>query len=157
MNRWLAILLFTITLASCQDFDLKKQSANEILEQEIKSINWNEVDFYPTFTTCGIITSKQESKSCFENQIKKTIRDRLEKVELITSVQTKDTLIVKLFISSNGDTRIDGFKIQDELRDKNPEIKNWLREAISELPEIFPAQKRSIPVSLHAQIPILIK
>lgn len=156
MKLWTPFFLILI-LCSCKDFDLKKQSANEILQEEIKSINWEEVDFYPTFENCGVITSKQESKTCFETEIKKAIRHRLSQQQIITSKTTQDTVVLELFISADGEAKLKTIRISEDISSQNPELDNWLKEAISKLPEVYPAQKRSVPVPLRTEVPIILR
>ena len=156
MNRWL-ILILILSLLSCKDFNFKKQSADEILEQEINSINWKEVDFYPTFQICGIVTSKAESKTCFEDEIKNKISSRLSQQKISSSNKERDTILVDLFINAKGKISIQQVVIPDQVILKNPQINSWLEEAIFQLPETYPAQKRSVPVALHIQIPIILQ
>ncbi|MFO7745489.1 MAG: hypothetical protein R6V36_08900 [Psychroflexus sp.] len=156
MKLWTPIFLVLI-LCSCKDLNLKKQSADEILQEELKSINWKEVDFYPTFDNCGVITSKEQSKTCFETEIKKAVRDQLSQRQIITTNSVQDTVVLELYISTEGETRIKNIKISSEISSQNPELKNWLNAAISGLPEVYPAQKRSVPVPLHTQLPIILK
>ncbi|MFD0932621.1 hypothetical protein ACFQ0R_08455 [Psychroflexus salinarum] len=156
MKFWTPIFLVLI-LCSCNDLNLKKQSADEILQEELKSINWKEVDFYPTFDNCGVITSKEQSKTCFETEIKKAVRDQLSQRQIITTNSVQDTVVLELYISTEGETRIKNIKISSEISSQNPELKNWLNDAISGLPEVYPAQKRSVPIPLHTQLPIILK
>ncbi|GAA0755613.1 hypothetical protein [Psychroflexus lacisalsi] len=156
MKSWFWFLSILL-LVSCKDFDLKKQSADQILEKEMKSINWNEVDFYPTFQNCGTITSKAESKTCFESKIKKTINDYLASHQISTTSSTQDTLVIKFFITAEGALNIEEIRIPDKIDSQNPQLREVLKKAISELPEMYPAQKRSVPVSLHTQLPIILK
>jgi hypothetical protein len=156
MNRWLTLFLI-LSLLSCKDFNFKKQSADEILEQELKSINLTKVDFYPTFQTCGVVTSKAESKSCFEYEIKTTIRSRLSQEEISTSNREQDTIVVDLYINAKGEMSIKQVAIPSQVKLENPQIHLWLEKAIHQLPEVYPAQKRSVPVSLHTQIPIILE
>jgi len=156
MNRWLTLFLI-LSLLSCKDFNFEKQSADEILEQELNSINWAEVDFYPTFQTCGIVTSKAESKTCFEDEIKNSISLRLSQEEISTSNKEQDTILVDLFINAEGKTSVQQVVIPSQVTLKNPQINSWLEEAIFQLPEIYPAQKRGVPVALHTQIPIILQ
>ncbi|MBZ9777371.1 hypothetical protein LB452_00415 [Psychroflexus sp. CAK8W] len=149
--------LSLLLLLSCKDFDLKKQSADQILEKEMKSINWNEVDFYPTFQNCGTITSKAESKTCFETKIKNTISDYLASHQISTTSSTQDTLIVNIFITVEGDLNIEEIRIPDKINSQNPHLREILKKAISKLPEVYPAQKRSVPVSLRTELPIILK
>jgi hypothetical protein len=156
MKSWFWFLSILL-LVSCKDFDLKKQSADQILEKEMKSINWNEVDFYPTFQNCGTITSKAESKICFKTKIKKTISDYLASHQISTTSSTQDTLVIKFFITAEGALNIEEIRIPDKIDSQNPQLREVLKKAISELPEMYPAQKRSVPVSLHTQLPIILK
>ena len=157
MNRWLTVFLVVLTLTSCQEFDLKKQSAEDILEEELKSIDWKEVDFYPTFDSCGSVTSKEESKSCFEKTIKTSIENKLLKEKVITSKHSQDTVMIALFISAKGETEIKDLQIPDQVLEKNPELQDWLTEVITALPKVYPAQKRSVPVDLQTQLPIILE
>ncbi|MBZ9651404.1 hypothetical protein [Psychroflexus montanilacus] len=156
MKLWTSLFLILL-LCSCKDFDLKKQSAEQIMEEEMKSINWKEVDFYPTFQNCGSVTSKSKSKTCFETEIKNNIGNHLSQYQLKTSNSIRDTVVLKLHISAEGDTKIKDLKISDHIASQNPELETWLKEAISQLPEVYPAQKRSVPVPLHTELPIILK
>lgn len=156
MKYWFPFLLILL-LSSCNEFNLQKHSAEEILHEELKSINWKEVDFYPTFNGCGAITSKEESKTCFETEIKKAINNRLSQHQIVTSSTSQDTLILELFISIDGKTELKSITIPDSISSQNPKLKSWLYTAISDLPEFYPAQKRSVPVSLKTELPIILK
>jgi hypothetical protein len=155
--KLLTPFLLILMLWSCKDVELKKQSADEILKVEIKSINWKEVDFYPTFKSCKGVTSKAKSRICFEIGMKKAIHQRLKQKQIITSKATQDTLVLELFISTEGNTKLNVVKISDTISSQNPNLVSWLEEAISELPELYPAQKRSVPVSLTTGLPIILK
>ncbi|NEV93963.1 hypothetical protein G3567_07365 [Psychroflexus sp. YR1-1] len=156
MKLW-TLFFLTLMLSSCQDFDFKKQSAEEIMQEELKSINWEEVDFYPTFQNCGLVTSKEESKVCFETQIKQAVSNRLSQQQILTSKSAQDTVILELFITEEGEALLKTISISDELSAQNPDLDDWLKEAISELPDLYPAQKRSVPVPLRSELPIILK
>ena len=155
--KLLTLFIIILMLCSCKDVELKKQSANDILNTEINSINWREVDFYPTFKSCKEVTSKAQSKICFETEITKTILQRLEQEQIITSLDSQDTIILELMISSKGKTKLNTIKISNSISSQNPQLKFWLEEAISKLPELYPAQKRSVPISLRTELPIILK
>jgi hypothetical protein len=156
MKRGVTFLLI-ILLSSCNEFNLQKQSAEEILQEELKSINWKEVDFYPTFKGCGVITSKEESKNCFETEIKEAINHRLSQHQIITTNTAQDTIILELFISTAGKTELQSITMPDTISAQNPKLKNWLHAVVSDLPEFYPAQKRSVPVALKTKLPIILK
>lgn len=155
MKKWLCFIV-VIGLISCKDLNLKKESADEILQEELKSINWKEVDLYPTFQTCETVTSKVESKVCFETEMKNAIHNYLSKKEIVTFNTTQDTLVLSLFISVNGEIKLKNIKLSQDIASENQELDTWLNEAIEKLPEIYPAQKRSVPISLNAELPIVL-
>lgn len=155
MNRWFLFLL-VVLLLSCKDFELKKQSADQILEEQLKSINWNEVDFYPRFNNCGTINSKDESKICFDSEIKKAISKHLEGQKIASSNTSNDTLLLKLFVTKEGVLSLEKLIIPEKIELENPKLRSLLNESIETLPKLSPAQKRSVPVPLHTQLPIII-
>jgi hypothetical protein len=156
MKYWFLYLMISCFI-SCKDFNFEKESAEEILKQELKSINWQEVDFYPTFQTCETVTSKQESKTCFETEVKASVYNRLSQEEIITFNQEQDTVILELSISKKGEATMDVLKIPEGISSNNPQLNLWLKEAIDNLPELYPAQKRGVPVALRTQLPILLE
>ena len=50
--KYISLFLIFFCLNSCDYFDKKKVNADDLLNQELKTFNWNEVDVYPSFTTC---------------------------------------------------------------------------------------------------------
>jgi hypothetical protein len=45
---------------SCDYFDKKKIDTETIVNDELKAINWNDVDEYPTFSICDSTNNKKE-------------------------------------------------------------------------------------------------
>lgn len=157
MKPWLFLILVCFGVSSCQNADLKKRSAEEILESEIQQMNWDEVDFYPTFESCGSVTSKTESLNCFKNTIKTSIQQGLINKNLIRSNPEADTLRIHLQVDQYGNTQIKNIDISETTGAKNPELQDWLQQCIQNLPKAYPAQKRSVPVNLEVKLPIILK
>ena len=65
----LILVLSILFFVSCDYFVKKKIDTKTIVNDELKSINWNDVDEYPTFSICDSTNNKKE---CFQN----VLRDR---------------------------------------------------------------------------------
>tara|TARA_B110000211_G_scaffold105679_1_gene122880 strand:+ start:999 stop:1181 length:183 start_codon:yes stop_codon:yes gene_type:complete len=51
-------VLVLFVLASCQYFETDKISSETFYQQEIKTISWNDVDQFPSFSSCQHISEK---------------------------------------------------------------------------------------------------
>ena len=66
MRKIILILLFlTLLFNSCQYFDKQVPSEKELLQKELKSINWKEVDEFPSVVDCDKIDNKTLRQQCF--------------------------------------------------------------------------------------------
>ena len=58
--------LFLLVLASsCQFFETEKISTETFYEEEIKAIDWKDVDQYPVFTECSDFSEKKSPSFVF--------------------------------------------------------------------------------------------
>jgi len=57
--------LLTLSLYSCQYLNRQIPDQDELLQKELKSINWNQVDELPNFTSCDSVADKTQKKQCF--------------------------------------------------------------------------------------------
>ena len=72
MKKFLALLVLISFAPSCQYFDKKVPDEKELLEKQMKAINWEEVDEYPSVVECEKITDVTLRKQCFFEFIKYT-------------------------------------------------------------------------------------
>ena len=49
-------------LQSCQYFEKKVPNEKELLDKQLKEINWNEVDEYPSVVDCEKLTDATQRK-----------------------------------------------------------------------------------------------
>lgn len=149
--------LLSILLLSC-NFETKKISSEDVLEQETQSLNWKEVDEYPAFKICQQETGLQKARECFETEVAKNIYAYLAKQEPIVNKSISDTIFLYIEITKTGTPQIDSISaIDSTVIQQLPKIKNWLYESIDSLPTIYPASKRGIPVSTAFKMPIVIE
>ena len=152
------VLLFVVTLilTSC-NFETKKISAEEVFEEESRSLNWKEVDEYPAFENCQDKTDLATARNCFERQVSATIYSFLASQQPVVTESINDTLYIYLEITKEGKPQIDSVQIDTTVTNQLPDIEQWLRQSIDSLPKIYPASKRGIPVSTMFKMPIVVK
>lgn len=149
----MVIILFT--LSGCNTFSFEKLSSEEILEEELNAISWNNVDVYPTFDTCKELSEEKELKHCFEQKVTQHLYEQLLLKKDSLRFAKSDTL--SLYIAETGSIQLGTLQVSHAT---NPELnlmEKWCNEALQSLPQIYPAQKRGIPVSTIFVVPIILK
>ena len=156
MKKALLLFLFTL-LTGCNNFETRKISSEEVLDQESKSLNWREVDEYPAFEHCRNITDIDKAKECFESTVATSVNNYLSRQEPIVTEAIDDTVFVHLEISKTGVPTIESIDSDSLVTSQLPELQLWLKQSIDSLPRIHPASKRGIPVSSVFIMPVMIK
>lgn len=152
------VILFILFFAtSCNYFEKKKVYPEDLLEEELQTFNWNEVDTYPTFSNCDSITSKEESKMCFQNTLIGSVNQFLEAQNLVVSKDVNDTISLKIIIDNYGELIIESIKIQPKTIQEIPEIDSLLRQSLKSIPKIFPAIKRGQQVTTAFELPVIVQ
>lgn len=157
MKKTLLLFFIPILFASCQEFQTRKISSEEIFDEETRDFNWSEVDQYPAFAECRDITEVTAAKNCFGNKVAEYFYVRLEAKQPVVTEALDDTLFLYLKISENGTPAIDSMEIDSLVLDQLPEIRSWLTQSVDSLPKIYPATKRGIPVKTTFRMPVVIK
>jgi len=148
-------LLFA--LLGCQHLETKKVFSDDIAAEELKHINWNDVETYPSFPECEKCDEKAKQKRCFEQKLTQIIYENLAANQVILQDSLQEKIIVFIGISTKGEVKIDSLKTSKKLNEQLPEFKKWLEYAVANLPKTYPAQKRGIPVNTSFQLPLKIQ
>ena len=149
----LLLLLFT----SCNYFEKKKVNATDLLEEELQTFNWNDVDTYPTFGSCDSIAIKTESKICFQNTLVSSVNQFLQAQNIVVSDNINDTISLNLVIDNKGFLEVKKIKVKPETQFQIPKIDSLLRQSLKEIPKIHPAIKRGQQVTTAFELPVIIK
>jgi len=155
--RYFGLIIAFLCITSCQYFDKKKVNANELLQQELKTVNWNEVDTYPSFSTCDSIVNSEQNKQCFESTLTTHIFKYLNTQQLIVSQSIDDTIYIKLKISDTGILETTKINTPLIIKEQIINIDSLLKESLHNLPRIYPATKRGQQVKTEFELPIHIK
>ncbi|MEY8850050.1 hypothetical protein AB9K26_14615 [Psychroserpens sp. XS_ASV72] len=156
MKRML-LFVFLIGLSSCEYFNKKKVYSEDLLEEELKTFNWNEVDDYPTFTSCDSTEGKANKKQCFEQTLHSILNTNLSKYKIVVSEAVSDTVILKIVIDKDGELIVDKIESNAITKSQIPQLDSLLRKSLDSLPKIYPAIKRSQQVTTQFNLPVVIK
>ncbi|WP_370478990.1 hypothetical protein [Tamlana flava] len=149
---WICVFM----LYSCEYFNAKKTSPEAILNEELQTFNWNDVDEYPSFSVCESSISKTEKQACFQYTLTNHITNYLKKEKIVVTQDINDTVILQFHISKQGDLSLLKADIDSLTKQEIPEIKGLIQKSLDSLPRIFPAIKRGQQVTTEFNLPIII-
>ena len=155
--KYLTIFVLILCLFSCDYFDKKKVNSQDIVNEELQTFNWKDVDEYPSFQACESSGSKQESKQCFETTLITHITNRLSKKIIVVTENVEDTVVIKFHISETGNLSVLNIKNKENTKEQIPNLESLLTSSLDSLPKIFPAIKRGQQVKTEFTLPIRIQ
>lgn len=142
---------------SCQYFDKQIPSEKELLQKELKSINWKEVDEYPSVVDCEKIEDKKQRQQCFFEVLTQLIQDKLRVDTLSILYPELDTIEVKVTIFPNATMQFEPQFPKDSVAYDKTKIDSILKVRLVDFPKINPAIKRGIPVKTQFILPVILK
>lgn len=148
--------LICLTLLSCNYFDNKKVDAKDIVNEELQSIKWNEVDEYPSFAFCDSLEGKNSKRECFQNYLSDRVTRYLGDQPLIVSQLLNEEANMVVSINAEGMLSVDTVKVNQHLKQEIPAIDSLLSRSLDSLPDIYPAIKRGQQVKTQFTLPIKI-
>ena len=149
----LILVLTILFFVSCDYFDKKKIDTKTIVNDELKSINWNDVDEYPTFSICDSTNNKKE---CFQNVLRDRLNAKLSNQNIVVTEDVNDTILLRIYIDSEGVFSIKSIECSDITKAQIPQLDSLLRHSFDSLPKIFPAIKRSQQVATEFSLPVIV-
>jgi hypothetical protein len=150
-------LFFILTLQSCQYFEKKVPTEKELLEKQLKEINWKEVDEYPSVVECEKLTNETQRKQCFFEFLTSAIQQKLSVDTLSILYPELDTIKVKVTVNSDASMKFEPQFSQDSVAYDKVKIDSIFKARLVDLPQINPAIKRGIPVKTQFILPVIIK
>lgn len=158
MRKIILILLFLPQLFnSCQYFDKQVPSEKELLQKELKSINWKEVDEFPSIAECEKIENKMQREECFFEVMTQLIQERLSVDTLSVLYPELDTIEVKVTVYPNSRIIFEPLFPKDSVAYDAVKIDSILKARLVGFPKINPAIKRGIPVKTQFILPVILK
>lgn len=147
-----AICLFL--LVSCDWLPSKEAKTQKIVENELRSIDWNDVDQYPLFDSCDETVSKQEQKACFESTLLQNLAMAMQDVDFVLNKEVQTTLYVDFLVDANGEISVLEIDRDSLLEKQLPKFNGIITQSLNSLPNPAPALKRGIPVRTRFRLPL---
>jgi hypothetical protein len=150
-------ILSLLFLQSCQYFEKKVPNEKELLDKQLKEINWKEVDEYPSVMDCEKLTDVTQRKQCFFEFLTTTIQQKLAVDTLATLFLKLDTIEVKVTVFPNASMQFEPQFPKDSVAYDTIKIDSILRARLVDFPKVNPAIKRGLPVKTQFVLPVIIK
>jgi len=152
-----SLFLVFIFFNSCQYFDKQVPSEKELLQKELKAINWKEVDEYPSVVDCDKIEDKKQRQQCFFEVLTQLIQQKLCNDTLAMLYPELDTIEVKVTVFPNATMQFEPQFPKDSVAYDKIKIDSILKARLVDFPKINPAIKRGVPVKTQFILPVILK
>ena len=157
MRKTFFLLPFLVVANSCQYFVRQVPSKEELLQKELKSINWSEVDELPSINECEQIQDKTQRQQCFFDFLTATIQQKLSIDTLSILYPELDTIEVKVTVFPDASLKFEPQFPADSLAYDKIKIDSILHARLVDFPKINPALKRGIPVKTQFILPVILE
>ena len=158
VNQMMKFSIFFLSIfflcSSCQFFETEKISSESFYEEEFKTIEWNEIDQYPTFSSCKELTEKGDQRNCFVNILSSSLYQSIDDQKWTIMKTIQDTIMLEISVSNTGEIQIDSIEMDSLLGTQFPNMRVVLYNSIESLSLVAPAYKRGIPVNTRFKLPI---
>ena len=155
--RALGCFLCFFLIVSCDWFAPSATKTRRLVELEMQSIDWDEVDQYPLFENCDEMSGKLEQKGCFENTLLEHFTQTLDDFEFVLDTVVQDTLYLDFLVTHEGEIKVLDIEQHEKVELQIPEFEGVLTQSLKALPRPQPALKRGIPVNAKFRIPLIIQ
>ena len=152
--RKLWVIAIMCGFSSCDMFESKDKKTQELVEQEMRSIDWNAVDNYPLFESCDETLSKSDQQECFQQRLLTHFSNTLGEFEFVLEDNVNSVVFVDFIIDQNGKILVLDIEKDAAIDRQMPEFDGIITQSLKGLPPIAPALKRGIPVKTKFRIPI---
>lgn len=149
------LFLFPLLFGACQYIDKQVPTEEELLKKELESINWNEVDEFPSVVSCDSVTDKEQKKQCFFEYLTQLIQMKLSADTLTVLYPQLDTIDVKVTVLPNATLEFEP-QLIDSLSYNRATVDSIIKTRLVDFPEIHPALKRGIPVKTQFVLPVIL-
>ena len=119
-------------------------------------VDFNSVDTSPSFPACDSLLGVAKT-ACFSIVLHQRFSENLANHSLHAKDSVDENLSIDLSIDAQGVISVKQIHAAAKLLEVLPTLDSLLRKSVQELPKVYPAIKRGIPVATQYQLPIRIK
>ncbi|MCM4152786.1 hypothetical protein DHD05_14400 [Arenibacter sp. N53] len=154
--RKVAVLACFCLFTSCDWFTSNEEKTQELVNEEMRNINFNEVDRYPLFDNCDEMLGKEEQLDCFQNTLLSQYTETLEDFEFQFVSDINTSIYVDFLVDYKGEISVLEVQRNEDIENQIPEFRSIITQSLKGLPPLSPALKRGVPVSSKFRIPIIV-
>jgi hypothetical protein len=132
-------------------------SEQELLQKELQTINWKEVDEFPSFVDCDKLDNKAKRQLCFFEYLTQLIQQKLSSDTLSILYPELDTIEVLVTIFPDAKMKFEPQFSKDSVTYDTNKIDSILQARLVNFPKVNPAIKRGIPVKTKFILPVILK
>ncbi len=154
MTKHFMIFAILLLLSGCKHFENRVPDKANRLEEELQSINWNEVDEYPSVEECYSVPDKEARRQCFINYLIAAIQQRIASDTLAIRYPELDTINVKVTVFPDSTVTFEPEIGKDVYKPKV--IDSLIRTRLADFPKVSPALKRGMPVKTQFNLPVIL-
>ena len=141
-------------LLSCDWLATTESKTQKLVEDELRSLDWNDVDQYPLFDGCDETASKAEQRICFENTLLQNLAMHMEDFNFRAEKDIQTTVFIDFLVEKTGEIRVVEMDNDAVLREQLPEFREVIIRSLRSLPKPAPALKRGVPVRSRFRLPL---
>lgn len=141
---------------SCDWFTSNEEKTQELVNEEMRNINFNEVDRYPLFEDCDEMMDKSGQLDCFQNTLLEHYTETLEDFEFQFVSDINTSIYVDFLVDYKGEISVLEVQRNQDIENQIPEFQSIITQSLKGLPPLSPALKRGVPVSSKFRIPIIV-
>ncbi|MDP2159132.1 MAG: hypothetical protein Q8K02_01510 [Flavobacterium sp.] len=156
MKHFCYLVLFSL-LASCQYFEKRVPSEEELLQERLKQIDWKEVTDYPSVNACDSLMDKEQKKACFFQFLTELIQQKISTDSTERNAEIFDTLNVLVTVFPDASITFEPQFPSDSTHYNKAKVDSILKNRLTDFPKIEPAQKEGIPVKTQFILPVVLK
>ncbi|SHJ35961.1 hypothetical protein SAMN04487911_11858 [Arenibacter nanhaiticus] len=154
--RKATVLLCFCLFVSCDWFFSKEEKTQQLVQEEMRSINFNEVDRYPLFSDCDEMLEKTAQLECFQTILIAHFSETLQEFEFHFVSESSITIYVDFLVDNQGQISVLEVEKNTLLDRQIPEFSTIITQSLKGLPKLSPALKRGVPVTAKFRIPIIL-
>lgn len=154
MIKHYLIFAILLLLCSCQCFDSQVPDKADLLKKELESINWTQVDEYPSVEGCYSLSEQIARRDCFINYLIAAIQDRIASDTLAIRYPELDTINVKVTVMPDSTVTFEPQIGADVYKPKV--IDSLIKSRLDNFPKVSPALKRGLPVKTQFNLPVIL-
>jgi hypothetical protein len=149
------LFLILLSITSCQYLNKQVPDQNELLQKELKNINWNQVDELPNFASCDSVADKTQKNQCFFDYLTQLIQQKLSSDTLTVLYPQLDTINVKVTVLADATFQFEP-QLNDTLSYDSNKIDSIIKTRLVDFPKVNPAIKRGILVKTQFVLPVIL-